>query len=295
MLTITHTMTESDCALIKQDISRRMKADVIYKPLNQANRRARWPFRLATAAAGMFLLAIAPFQSDTEGKVTLLVLGGLLVGPYAIMLGIYLMVRLLALYYSWVQRGNIRRTVKWEFYDDGIAASKKIPLAAVRSAAFTKAGIVLLLKHHDLISPGAVPDPALKKRLREIKEIYTAHRTKDPLGPLPAFGRLFCFSSRFSCLGYKLLLIINGQKYMSRALDSRNAWHVDNEDNIVPKHFNPWAQYQSYEFADAGVILFDKKQIPKTYIPASAVSEASVRAELEKILKCHFTPPVIAA
>ena len=179
MLTITHTITEKDQELVRADINRRIREDFITKPCAEARSKARWPFRLLCAAAGLGCLIIAPFQSDKSDRNVLLAAGLLCVCPW-VFSNIGQLFARVVMFAFWIKfrqvtkrERPIGKTATWEFTDEDIIVNGKgrYPWATFRSFEWVEAGMVMLDKSKIpplYIPADALVDPVIRTKLQEI-------------------------------------------------------------------------------------------------------------------------------
>jgi hypothetical protein len=172
MLTITHTLTANDVDLIRQDMTARMRADIIIKPGLQARAKARWPFRLALwpLSIASLVIGIGTFRTDQMFAIFSLGIGSLIFIVFPLQ---YLFASGLAA----IIRRRLRRSVgvggTWEINEEGIIAANRRHYSWTQFQSYdvVNAGIVLLDKKQFpalYIPRAAIIDPLVKAQLLQL-------------------------------------------------------------------------------------------------------------------------------
>ncbi|HTR40752.1 MAG TPA: hypothetical protein VMH87_03985 [Pseudomonadales bacterium] len=186
LLTVTHTITESDCELIRQDMGRRMQGR-LSDITRQQRAKARGPFRVLLWILGVVLvvIGIGLMPDDKVTGVFSLVIGGLIIGSR---LALRVIARLTVGAALRTYQRSMGRKIKWDFGEKGFTISdqQRHSWEAYHSFDLADAGLVLLDKNGVpswYIPASAVPDAAIRAQLAEILNKHFKPAAIPP--PLP--------------------------------------------------------------------------------------------------------------
>jgi hypothetical protein len=298
MLTITHTITEKDCYLVKRDISQRVKSPAVQPIPPKITDAPRKLFRWMFLATGLLCLGFAPFQNDKSDRITLLGFGAF------ILLACFVLPRLLIWFIIAVEsatyRLNTGYTLHWEINETGIRQDVHFPWTTLMRYKFTDKGIFALVKRQtDSRRPALeLSIEAFRTRAREIVEQYKQYKTDLGVPPksVPAFGRLYV--RKYTGL-YWLARILSGFKPKQYLPDPKDGnWSINDLGiTTASRRQFGWERFKDFEFNDAGLSLFvepispyKKFLTPKLRIPAAALADISIRSTLKKILNQRLRP-----